>query len=111
MLALFFVLTYVVAVQGAPPCESPKWECAYLSNVTDGLPEFVRAVLFGSSRLVTAPSDTGVSYFVLPGSIPVERLGDHNGSFNLLRVGQLAADHVEQIPVLLHVWLRALCIE
>ena len=113
MLALVLYCALFTAAQGLQPCRSSRWQSAFLANVTHSLPDLTRADFCfdaSSNRFITAPSDTGTSHFVLAGSLGVHVFGKQNGAFSVLRVGDIAADDVEQTAVLLHIWLRALCI-
>lgn len=113
MLLLLLLWAGFAAAQDAQYCQSSKWHSAFLANVTAGLPEVTHAEFCsdnGSRRFLAAPSDYGIAHYVLPGSLDIELLGKQNGTYKVLQVGQIAADDTVQTPVLLHLWLRALCI-
>lgn len=112
MLPLLLLWACAAAVRGLQPCTSSKWDDAFLADVTRGLPDAARAEFCDdtqSSRFITSPSDTGISHYVLPSSVAAGELGNADGAYTLLRVGQLPPDDAEQVPVLLHLWLRAMC--
>ncbi|KAL3158802.1 hypothetical protein ABBQ32_011529 [Trebouxia sp. C0010 RCD-2024] len=65
----------------------------------------------GGVNLVISPEDTGTVHYVLTGGIATDKLGKHHGQYNTLELGEVAPLDVAQIPVSLHLWVRALCTE
>lgn len=93
-------------------CKTQKFDDAFLSNVTAGLPlghrkEFCHR---GGTNVIVAPEDNGIVHYVLQGSIATDKLGKQNGDFLVLRVGEVAALNTVQTPGSLHFWMRAMCI-
>lgn len=114
LVAVLILASCIVTVTSSlVPCTTQKWEAAFLSNVTSGLPRDVQETFCGqhiADRSTISPADTGIVHYVLPGSLDTGMLGKHNGTWNILRVGDKPAKGPVQTPVLLHLWLRALCI-
>ena len=105
--------TYVTVAHGRAPCS--RWESAFLTNVTNGLPGSTREQFCSdssSNRLIASPDSTGVAHYALAGSLATNFIGKNRTShkYPVLQIGEIAADDVEQTPVILHIWLRALCI-
>ena len=105
--------TCVIVVHGRAPCS--RWDSAFLTNVTSGLPDSTREQFCSdasSNRLIASPASTGVSHYALAGSLATSSIGKNSTSHSwpVLRVGELAANDVEQTAVVLHIWLRAVCI-
>ena len=105
--------SYITVVHSLAPCRTSTWQSAFLSNVTNGLPDSRREHFCSDTslnRLIINPASTGVSHYVLAGNLETSLLQKPNDTYGVLRVGEIAANGVEQTPVLLHIWLRALCI-
>ena len=94
-------------------CSHDKLTGAFLTNATNGLPFQLRSEFCdrGDIKVVMSPSDTGIDHYVLTGSIVADKLGKRNEQYNTLQLSEVAPLDMPQIPVSLHLWMRALCNE
>ena len=94
-------------------CNHDKTTDAFLTNVTNGLSSHLRSEFCnrGGIEAVISPRETGVDHYVLTGSIVADKLGKRDEQYNTLQLGEVAPLGMLQIPVSLHLWMRALCNE
>ena len=114
MLRLLIAWASIVALATASlqPCTTQKFQTAFLSNVTSGLPPSVMNDFCIDARpiVITEPQDTGIVHYVLPGSIALDKLGKQNDTYSVLSVGEVAPLTSVQTAVSLHLWMRASCV-
>lgn len=93
-------------------CEHDKSTDAFLKDVTNGLPSQLRGEFCnrGGVKAVISPKETGIDHYVVTGSIVADKLGKRDGHYNTLQLGEVAPLDMLQIPVSLHLWIKALCI-
>ena len=101
----------VLAAASLHSCDSDVFEDAFLANVTSGLPPKLRHdfCIRNGTNAVLAPGDTGIVHYVLTGSIALHQLDKRDGQFSTLQLGEVALLSADQVPVTLHLWMRALC--
>lgn len=111
--ALVLPLLTCITLSASPLLCDNRFADAFLANVTMGLPVEARNEFCdrGGVNLVISPEDTGTVHYVLTGGIATDKLGKHHGQYNTLELGEVAPLDVAQIPVSLHLWVRALCTE
>lgn len=108
---LTWVQCLVLSAAVLQVCSHDKSTDAFLTAVTNGLPSQLRGEFCNRSggNAVVSPRDTGIDHYVLTGSIVADKLGKQDGQYNTLQLGEAAPLNVLQIPVSLHLWMRALC--
>ena len=108
-------LISVLAAAGAStgPCGSSATQTAFLRGIVDGLPDSAQDALCSGdpNSLLISPDQTGVVHYVLPGFIPKHMLGEENGSWKTLASDHSYTDPFGSEAAVLHLWLRALCVE
>ena len=110
---LTWVQCLVIAAAVRQFCSHDKSTDAFLTDVTNGLPSQLRSEFCNRSggNAAASPRDTGIEHYVLTGSIVADKLGKRQGQYNTLQLGEVAPFDMVQIPVSLHLWMRALCNE
>lgn len=113
-LTLVFVALRVLAFTphtAADPCLQSRLQSAFLKGVVDGLPADVQATFCDNtpSQVAVHGEDTGVQHFVLSGHVPQRLLGKTQGRWQRIGHNRLSSRGPNAHPVLLHLWIKALC--
>lgn len=110
LLTGFALLTILHSVAGLCTAATPQY--VFLQDFVDDLPHAIRDGMCptSSDEVIVSPDETGVSHYVLPGLIPKRLLGQAGQGWQLVTHADENMDSSNSEAVLMHLWLRAVCI-
>lgn len=110
---LLLLLPFVTSQLAAIPCLQPRVESGFLAGVIHDLSTAVRDTFCqdNTPRATANAAELGIRQLVLSGHVPRQLVGKQNNQWQLVRHGDVDRHDTDNLPAVVHLWLKALCIQ